>query len=69
MSKINFQKCFICVSPNVPRSEVNRIRETLGVEMVQGHAKYLGLSSAILRNKSNVIHSTIYPTNDVTMND
>lgn len=44
----------LCVSPNVTSEVVDGIKSVLGVNMTEGHSKYLGLSSSILHNKCNV---------------
>lgn len=47
---INYQKSSLCVSSNVPDDVVVQIKSTLGVEVVEEHAKYFGLPSSISHN-------------------
>lgn len=42
------------MSPNVPGSLVEMIREVIGVGMVEEHSKYLGLPSSISHNKMDI---------------
>lgn len=51
---INVQKSLLCVSPNVPDDVVNQIKSILGVEVIEEHAKYLGLPSSISHNKKDI---------------
>lgn len=51
---ISFQNSSLYVSPNVSRAVVDRIKDILGVEMVQGHVKCRGLYLAIPCNKTNI---------------
>lgn len=51
---VNFQKSSICFSPNVDQALVEDIKNVFGIEVVERHAKYLGLPSSISRNKRDI---------------
>lgn len=51
---VNFQNSSICFSPNIDQALVTNIKNVFGIEVVEHHAKYLGLPSSISRNKRGI---------------
>lgn len=63
--KVNFQKFFLCFSPNIDQSLAENIQNVFQIEVVERYLKYLGSPLTISKNRKDIFPSICTRVNGV----